>query len=287
MTYPKFYKDFKCIADRCSHNCCIGWDIDIDPNTYKKYCSLKTPLGDRIKSNTYTDVEGAHFKSQNGRCPFLNSRGLCDIIAELGEDALCDICTLHPRFRNFYGEREEWGLGLCCEEAARLTLLCDEPFTLINDGGNGFCRFRARIFSILWGEGSIDEKVEKILNLCGAVLPDKTTPEWAEFFGSLERLDKKWDDILSLLYEDREAKLSHEKPFLQLLSYFIYRYLDPEDIALTAAFSVLSYKIIKEIFIRGEQTADRLCETARAYSAEIEYSEENLSEVFIALSAIF
>ena len=30
---PDFYRDFHCIADRCSDSCCIGWEIDIDPDT--------------------------------------------------------------------------------------------------------------------------------------------------------------------------------------------------------------------------------------------------------------
>ena len=27
---PEYYKQFKCIADKCTHSCCIGWEIDID-----------------------------------------------------------------------------------------------------------------------------------------------------------------------------------------------------------------------------------------------------------------
>ena len=50
---------------------------------------------------------------------------LCDIISSLGEDYLCDICTLHPRFRNFYCNFIETGLGLCCEEACRIVLSSD------------------------------------------------------------------------------------------------------------------------------------------------------------------
>ena len=37
---PKYYKNFKCIADRCPHSCCIGWEIDIDRTTLTKYESL-------------------------------------------------------------------------------------------------------------------------------------------------------------------------------------------------------------------------------------------------------
>ena len=28
VTVPSYYKDFKCIADKCRHSCCIGWEID-------------------------------------------------------------------------------------------------------------------------------------------------------------------------------------------------------------------------------------------------------------------
>ena len=34
---PTYYKNFKCIADACEHSCCIGWEIDIDPEALEKY----------------------------------------------------------------------------------------------------------------------------------------------------------------------------------------------------------------------------------------------------------
>ncbi len=34
---PDYYKDFKCTASLCRHNCCIGREIDIDKKTMKKY----------------------------------------------------------------------------------------------------------------------------------------------------------------------------------------------------------------------------------------------------------
>lgn len=38
---PEYYKNFKCIADKCEHSCCIGWEIDIDEETLKKYENLE------------------------------------------------------------------------------------------------------------------------------------------------------------------------------------------------------------------------------------------------------
>ena len=39
-TYPDYYKEFKCIADRCEATCCAGWQIVVDEESlarYKKY----------------------------------------------------------------------------------------------------------------------------------------------------------------------------------------------------------------------------------------------------------
>ncbi|MBR4880639.1 MAG: hypothetical protein IKU19_01825, partial [Clostridia bacterium] len=48
--YPDYYKNFTCIADRCRHSCCIGWEIDIDSETYEKYKKIPGEFGDRLRS---------------------------------------------------------------------------------------------------------------------------------------------------------------------------------------------------------------------------------------------
>lgn len=35
--YPDYYPLFHCIADRCRHNCCIGWEIDVDGDSLAAY----------------------------------------------------------------------------------------------------------------------------------------------------------------------------------------------------------------------------------------------------------
>lgn len=65
------------------------------------------------------------------RCPFLNEQGLCEMILRYGERMLCQICRDHPRFRNYWSDRVEMGLGLVCEEAGRLILSRDTPMQLI------------------------------------------------------------------------------------------------------------------------------------------------------------
>ena len=127
---PNYYNKFKCIANKCKHSCCIGWEIDIDDATLEKYNGLKSGFADILKSNIVYD-ETPHFKlDKHERCPFLNKQGLCDIIINEGEDMLCQICADHPRFRNYYDNVTEIGLGLACEAAAELILTSKEKSTL-------------------------------------------------------------------------------------------------------------------------------------------------------------
>ena len=51
--------------------------------------------------------------------------------------ALCQICRDHPRFRNYYSSRVEMGLGLVCEEAARVILSWPSRLRLIRLEGDG------------------------------------------------------------------------------------------------------------------------------------------------------
>ena len=103
---PDYYGRFRCIADRCRHSCCIGWEIDIDPDTREKYRHIPGAFGKRLNEGIEDAPEGAHFRlSQDERCPMLNQNGLCDLITTIGEQNLCQICADHPRFRNFFSER--------------------------------------------------------------------------------------------------------------------------------------------------------------------------------------
>ena len=78
LVMPDYFEQFNCIADRCKHNCCIGWEIDIDDDTLEKYACVSGELGHRLKTNISLD-ENAHFVLSNERCPFLNECGLCDM----------------------------------------------------------------------------------------------------------------------------------------------------------------------------------------------------------------
>ena len=42
---PDYYDVFKCKADKCTDNCCIGWEIDIDENTDNLYKNINRDFG--------------------------------------------------------------------------------------------------------------------------------------------------------------------------------------------------------------------------------------------------
>ena len=132
---PDFYDRFRCRAAACRHSCCKGWEIDIDENTLDLYRSLSGSWREKMDAAIICDEYGAHFRlTEDERCPFLQQDGLCELIRALGEEALCDICALHPRFYENAGPYELAGLGLSCEavcdlllsEEGELTLRCEE-----------------------------------------------------------------------------------------------------------------------------------------------------------------
>lgn len=128
---PDYYPAFQCIGSACKDNCCIGWEIDIDPVAWEDYRSQPGEFGARLRAEIDLDGE-PHFRLKaEERCPFLNEQNLCDIITTLGKGHLCQICDRHPRFYNWLSDCTEVGLGLCCEEAARLILTHRAPVAFL------------------------------------------------------------------------------------------------------------------------------------------------------------
>lgn len=122
---PFYYDDFKCISNNCIDSCCIGWQINIDENTYKKYKKVKGGFGKelnqginriRTKSNK---LEYGKMKLKDKRCYMLNEDNLCNVYINLGESYLCNTCKMYPRDINKYGEIYERNLYMSCPEVAR------------------------------------------------------------------------------------------------------------------------------------------------------------------------
>ncbi|MBP3313488.1 MAG: flagellin lysine-N-methylase [Oscillospiraceae bacterium] len=145
LRYPHFYKDFQCIAEDCSDNCCRqGWLIPIDDAHVEYYENYPDPLGARIRE-TMKKIDGQWYLApKDGVCPLLEEGGLCPLVRASGEEALCHICHSHPRFLEEYGLTREIHVSLSCPEMARLALegtdaityeeeMTDEPLSSPND----------------------------------------------------------------------------------------------------------------------------------------------------------
>lgn len=295
---PNYYDNFKCIADKCRHNCCIGWEIDIDEDALEMYESFKGKFSKQLKDGIDYNDNYACFKLDGkGRCAFLNKDNLCDIILNLGEDHLCQICADHPRFRNFYRNVTEIGLGLCCEEAGRIILGQDEDFELkfntnkekLTDEEEVFFDYKYSILHNLQKkELSLNDRISILLR-DNDIEPSATDfSKWIDFYLSLERLDEAWTNLLCDMkktdFEDVTLSDRFDRVFEKMLLYFIYRHLDDIDEYMVhfAVFCVYFISQICRYHIKkyGNLQFEDIVEYARMYSCEIEYSDENITKIY-------
>lgn len=132
---PQYYHNFRCIAAACPDSCCKEWAVDVDEESAARYRALPGDLGDRLRSVLQDTPVGTVMTIENGRCPMWRQDGLCRIQAELGHDALCQVCRTFPRLRHDYGDFEELGLELSCPEAARLILTTEDAVNVETASG--------------------------------------------------------------------------------------------------------------------------------------------------------
>lgn len=297
---PDYYADFHCIADRCRHSCCIGWEIDIDEDTLNTYRNIEGDLGKRLQTQIDWNCDAPHFiLGEHERCPFLNHENLCDLIIDLGEDALCGICDDHPRFCNEYSNCTEMGLGLSCEAAAKLVLTTPDTVQLIvleydgedmepeDDEAYLFAMRRNAIAIAQDRTFTVSERMENLADYFCFALPEPNPAHWADVYLELERLDESWTAALETLKTDFLPKEfpQWETAFEQLMVYFLYRHcptaLYDGDFESKVGFSVLSVQMLMWLCAaKADVTFDDLLEFVRMYSGEIEYSDENPDALF-------
>ena len=135
MRYPLYLSEFKCIGGICEDSCCIGWDVDIDKTSFRKYYKVKNIEMKRLfqknihfNDNYFSeDVDYGRVKLKGGkRCPFLDSENYCMIYSNLGQDYLSNVCTSFPRTTNIVDGIYEMSLDVACPEASRIILLKEE-----------------------------------------------------------------------------------------------------------------------------------------------------------------
>ena len=281
------YEQFRCLMSRCTHTCCAGWEIDIDGDTLARYRRTGGAIGKKLREKI--DWEAGCFRLEaDERCPFLTENGLCELIMTLGDNSLCQICADHPRYRSFLPGRIEIGLGLCCEAAGRLLLRWEEKTELVlleddrqpEEEDGDFLQWREKLLSIAQDRTlPMTERADRLL-ACAGMDANIHPGKWAAELRGLERLDPAWDVCLARLNQpERPVDARWEVPLEQLMVYLLYRHLsaglEDGDFAGYLAYCVVMWRLLRHMFSH-DQTMDGLVETARLYSSEIEYSDENV-----------
>ena len=284
---PKYYCDFKCIADKCSHSCCIGWEIDIDSDTFKKYRSSRASYAKSILDSIDKNDTPHFMLDKNERCPHLNSLGLCSIITNLGEEFLCEICREHPRFYNDTPFGKEVGLGMACEEACRIILNSDSYSEMVEigkaEGDTFYCDFdaishRQYIYGVLSDKAlSLDEKLLTIYNKYDISPID--TSEAVDMICKLEYLDKEHMNLFLNYSHSIATPKTFEKKLERALAYFIYRHCTEvynyEEFLCALGFCLFCERLLCSVAnILGDTEL-----SARIISEELEYSVDNTEAI--------
>ena len=121
IEYPESYNRFSCLKDECPDTCCKEWEVDIDEESRQYYMQVPGPFGERLRSHM-TQEEGECFfaMTEEGNCPFLDKKGLCEMYTALGEESLCRVCTEYPRYYMEIGNYEQIDMSLSCPALGRL-----------------------------------------------------------------------------------------------------------------------------------------------------------------------
>ena len=295
-------KNFNCIADKCTDTCCAGWIISIDEQTAKKYLTNQSNFSTELKHNLDLTKNGYVTKQKCERCAFLDENNLCKIYKNLGENALSEVCTNHPRFINDFGGLKEVCFSLSCPEAVRLlfeeknveVVSEDSNFAVTpNDIDHDFYfelkKEREQIFSIIKSDVDFREKLLKIYEFTG----ERNKFKYKKFLKKLAKCDftrTKLKDAVKSLYNDKNYTFPHiESENYNALNNLLFAYVF--RFYLTAVFGESKATIIKFILasvytILLLSQNNSLEEITRLYSRDIIHSEENLIKLKKLLSKV-
>ncbi len=307
--FPKYYKEFACIASLCPDSCCKEWSVDVDEDAARFYRGLTGPLGDRLRQVLQDTPDGTVMTIENGRCPMWRQDGLCRIQAELGHDALCKTCREFPRLRHDYGDFVELGLEMSCPEAARLILSDAEGlWETQSESGKGVPEYDREMMGILrrtrmefldflsstplpiphilavlllyaydvqeeldGGETAVLTS-ERYLNDIAKLPLQGDIIGLLDFFLELEILTPQWKFRLQAPAKAPAWNMQYKA----LLRYFISRYwlqaISDFDIVCRAKFAIIACVLIG--YLGGN-----LIKTAQLFSKEIENDPDNMDAI--------
>ncbi len=224
---PNFYQNFHCLAQACKDSCCMGWNITFDKKDYLRLRRLDAPeeLKARLEQSVRRERKNEHdgilygkfdLASNNGRCPFLNTEGLCDIQCACGHEALPLVCTSYPRKTVYSYAAKEYTLSLSCEGV--LQQLWDLPngVEFVEDP---LPKTEYKKVSVVPGE-SLGLYFTPVRELCIDILQDRAMPLTQRMLSLglvLQRLQKEdWAAFRPGLWEQQITSLVAENDLLEI-----------------------------------------------------------------------
>ena len=274
-----YYDLFRCKAGDCHHNCCIGWEIDIDDRSLMRYMNEEGELGKELRANIVKGDVSSFCLDGEKRCHFLNENGLCELIVRKGESFLCEICTEHPRFYNVYQEFTERGVGLSCEAAAELILGNDESYPAYGGFEDEFLRFKYKMLSDEERTVPFSERLRRLKDAAG--IEEIDTVMLSRFLSGLEAIDTVWTDkmkhsVIPCLRPDNFSDVYMNR----FLDYLIFRQLNDEGYIFEQLVFCIAMAELMSVLCCSCDTPEDVYENCRLFSQEIEYSPDNMEAVF-------
>ncbi len=135
---PDYLASFSCKVGVCRTPCCVGWPVHISLDDYfhltSRECSdeLRRRLDTGVKVALHpTPEEYAQITPRyDGDCSMRLPDGRCILHAELGENALADVCRLYPRGIRLEPDYE-CSLTNSCEGVLELLFATEEPIRFL------------------------------------------------------------------------------------------------------------------------------------------------------------
>lgn len=306
---PCYYKNFKCIADKCPDTCCAGWEANFGEEEADFYRCVGGDIGDKLRKHLASDENGDNFftLTKEDRCPFLNAENLCELYISLGEESLCPTCKLFPRFYDDFGSFRETGLGFGCPEAARLILCGDRSCEIVEIGEINEAEsceseidpkrlelilgIRERLFGIFNGSADIKLEIKAAFDAVKMYESEECTDtpnadfsDCVRLMEQMEYIDSSRRELFCTLSDDGFDKRifgTYQADFEKLMCYYIYRYFFKSvydgEMLTKLKYGVFACAVIGRIYSKlGEPSFERRCEIMCGYSKEVEYSDVNI-----------
>ncbi|WP_010166263.1 flagellin lysine-N-methylase [Candidatus Epulonipiscium viviparus] len=198
---PKHFEKFICIGAACKYNCCQGWRIRIDVETYAKYRNL-IDFAQEWQDKINLDNKSIKLKESNQECSFLGQDKLCEIYKKLGPDNMPEICKQFPRYYRIFGDKWTQSLDLACIPAIKLLLTSVAPIEFVYSDKEE--KPNVYWIRLKWEDSKVKKFHNQLNEICIKMIQDRTYSLeerllWVANF--LEYVDQNEENTFDLMDE--------------------------------------------------------------------------------------